>query len=716
MRLLTNCLALLTWARVPKPGVLLMGVAVLSTVAEALPYSPALQNKYDIKSAVSRATTISALEETFLQAPAEESTRENVENWITLGLFLFIIACSLIFEMAFDSTEEFLTYRGVTSLLKMLRGAYKELTILGFISLTSFATVRLGQMQRLNDTYLGVSKTEAAALREATEAGETLSPPTHLTEVFEEIHVLIFIIMFLFILAAAVFTLVGYRLLRKYEYFDAKTETDLRNDVTMLQTSADVSEQHVNESLIYWGLRQRFIYPSIPLVPRPRERETGYPQFSFSDYISYCFGETLTGMVELPPSILIISFFIVLLLRPALDLSGREIIVFMILMAFALLGMTALAMMYTRYINEKLQPHSAKLREFFGEKRASSDQMRQAIAAPIDDRPFAVVRSTLPWRRVSNRAATLFPFGKPLYFRRLTQLLLFSHAVYTAVLLTLVTTVSQGSAFVWLAHGWWSYPLTFIPLLVSLFIWGKFLPTYSITYSVDMLASYDVIRSVEARQDAAVLEKDHRYLVFMMHEAEKLEQGKKVQIQRILSQYDQLPKEAKRSIESTFRALASSPEKFPTATVPGVVTKKDVKEVLRCLNIQTGTKDDATLFLNEWFDAVDDTGSGYVNFDKFKALIMLLGNFGVKPDMYQRFQEERLQKLFRSLDADQDNRISEEELRQALHGITPPVSKRDVDLLFKRMSKTGTDIAFEDLRNWAQKTQTRVTGPVPVYR
>nr|CEL69178.1 TPA: EF hand domain-containing protein [Neospora caninum Liverpool] len=288
--------------------------------------------------------------------------------------------------MAFDTTEEFLAHRGMTPLLKMLRGAYKELTILGFISLTVFATVRLGQMQKLNDKYLGVSKTEAAALREAEEAGENLSPPTHLTEVFEEIHILIFTIMSLFILAAAAFTVVGYRLLRKYEYMDAKTETDLRNDVTLLQTSGDISELHVNESLTYWGLRQRFFHPTILMVPRPREREIGYPQFSFSDYISYCFGDTLAGMVELPPSILILSFLIVLLLRPALDLSGREIIVFMVLVAFALLGMTVLAVMYVRYVNEKLRPDSARLRAFFGEARASSDQMQQAIAAPIDDR------------------------------------------------------------------------------------------------------------------------------------------------------------------------------------------------------------------------------------------------------------------------------------------------------------------------------------------
>ncbi|PFH35889.1 EF hand domain-containing protein [Besnoitia besnoiti] len=371
-------------AKAAKPAALLLAIVLSCALTEALPYSRSRQHHRDPHYEANRTAMIQALEGTFSQA-STESTRESVENWLIIGLFLFITACSLIFELVFDTTEEFLERTGMKPLLKMLHGAYKELTILGFITLTLFAAVRLGQMQKVNDQYLGVSEIEAAALRESEEAGESTSPPTHLTEVFEEVHILIFVVMSLFILAAAVITLSGYRLLRKYEYMDAKSETDLRNDVTTLQTTGGVREQHVDESLEYWALRERFLHPTIPLIPRPRARETGYPQFSFSSYISSVYGDIVSQMVELPPSVIITSFLIILLLRPALDLKGREVIAFMILVAFALLGMTTLAMVYIRYVNDKLRPDAATLRAFFGEGRASSDQNRQALTAPIDE-------------------------------------------------------------------------------------------------------------------------------------------------------------------------------------------------------------------------------------------------------------------------------------------------------------------------------------------
>ncbi|PHJ25766.1 ef hand domain-containing protein [Cystoisospora suis] len=288
--------------------------------------------------------------------------------------------------MAFDSIEEFFERRGMTSLTKMLRGAYKELTILGFISLTLFAVVRSGQMQRVNDKYLGVSHTELAAIHEAEEAGEATPPPTHLTEIFEEIHILIFVVMSIFLLSACILTARGYRLHRKHEYLDAKTETDLRNDVTMLEREGGVSEQHVEESLTYWGIRQRFLKPRIPTIPKPRARYGELPDFSFAAYISHAYGDTLTEMVELPPSILVLSFLIVLLLRPALDLAGREVIAFMILVAFALLGMTLLAYSYVRHVTGILDPDPKKLRSVFGAARVSAEQLQEALDAPVDRR------------------------------------------------------------------------------------------------------------------------------------------------------------------------------------------------------------------------------------------------------------------------------------------------------------------------------------------
>ncbi|KAL8440391.1 hypothetical protein Efla_000279 [Eimeria flavescens] len=49
--------------------------------------------------------------------------------------------------------------------------------------------------------------------------------------------------------------------------------------------------------------------------------------------------------------------------------------------------------------------------------------------------------------------------------------------------------------------------------------------------------------------------------------------------------------------------------------------------------------------------------SGYLQFDDFKAFVVLLGSLGVDPKHYPQYQRMRLGKLFEYLDVDGDRRI-----------------------------------------------------------
>lgn len=321
------------------------------------------------------------------QAAVKEETHEEfVENWVIIVLFIVIIVLSIIFETLVGFLEEYLRHRGLYKLQEMLNCAFKELTILGFISLFLYATIRLGAVRKVNDKYLGVSKTEEAAIAEAEARGEEPYPPTHLTETFETIHVLIFMIMLTFILQVSALTVVGYRTMRDLAYLDSKTEEDLRNEVKAQLDRQQPHEKRLQKALQHWGIRQRFVLAANPLMPKPRKPEPGSPHFSFSAYLIHCFGDSLATMIELPPSVLVLTLLIVVLLRPALSLPGREVIIFMIIAAFGLLFSTYLAYAFLKYADAKIRPDAGALMALFGDPNAPLEETVSALHCPIDDR------------------------------------------------------------------------------------------------------------------------------------------------------------------------------------------------------------------------------------------------------------------------------------------------------------------------------------------
>ncbi|OEH74315.1 ubiquitin carboxyl-terminal [Cyclospora cayetanensis] len=463
------------------------------------------------------------------EASKKESHEEFIENWLLTGLFIVIIISSIIFEVLVELLQECLRHRGLHKLQDMLTCAFKELTILGFISLFLYCATRLGAVRKLNDKYLGVSKTEEVAIQEAEAHGEVPYPPTHLTETFETIHVLIFMIMVAFIVQVAVLTAVGYRTMKELEYLDAKTSDDLRKDVTSLLEGGYGYKGSVRKALEHWGIKRRFISATNPLMPKPRRPEPGFPKFSFAAYLIHCFGESLSVMIELPPSILVLTLLIVVLLRPALSLPGREIIIFMVIAAFGLLLLTCLAYAFLKFADAKVRPDSGALVPLFSSQAVDPEASDKAFHCPIDDRS-SIVR-------------------QPCFL-----------------------SAEHGSRYIWWKNAYWAYPLTLVPLCVSFIFWTRLLKTFTTVFHVDFLANPTTIREVEAEQDKT-------------------------------------------------------------------------------------SEQDARTFAEDWFRIIDTTRSGYLQFDDFKAFVVLLGSLGVDPKQYPQYQKMLLGKLFESLDTDGNQRI-----------------------------------------------------------
>lgn len=59
--------------------------------------------------------------------------------------------------------------------------------------------------------------------------------------------------------------------------------------------------------------------------------------------------------------------------------------------------------------------------------------------------------------------------------------------------------------------------------------------------------------------------------------------------------------------------------------------------------------------------------SGYLNFEQFKVLVVLLSNLGVTRDKFMGIMDGRITKFFTSLDTDRDGRIVRPEVYVSLH-------------------------------------------------
>lgn len=294
-----------------------------------------------------------------------------------------IVVLSMIFELLVDGLEMLLKRCGLPEAKRMMDAAFKELTILGFITLALFSCTRLGFARKINDKYLGVSETEELAIEEAETKGEEPYPPTHLTEIFETIHVLVFIIMIIFIIEVGMLMSFGFNSMRQLQELERNAQTDLHDLVTDPYSS---SGRGVHQVLEFWGAAKRFCDQENPLIPIPRPPEPGYPAFSFASYLNKCFAYTLSDMISLPPSIIILTFFIFVLLRPALDLHGRDQIVFMSLTAATLLALTFTAFSFSKYAHQQLRPNPENIATLLLKRQPTQEDEDEALKCPIDDR------------------------------------------------------------------------------------------------------------------------------------------------------------------------------------------------------------------------------------------------------------------------------------------------------------------------------------------
>lgn len=657
----------------------------------------------------------------------EHEKHEALENWAAVILILIIIVFTASFELCTSGILKWLKKQDLQGLQNMLNAVFKELTILGFISLLLFSTVRSGIAQKLNDKVFGQTETEKVAIKEAAEKGQIPAPPTTLQELFEDVHILIFVIMVMYIVEAAILLLVGRRTIHSFAALDRQSKEELAGALSDVGSQNEgglpVITQHRQEVLVFYGLRERFLNPPISVFTKPHEKS-----FPFSNYLAANYTELLVELIELPVTSLLIVLIMTLLLRPFMILQGVSFLLFLVAIAVGLFVLTLGAWIVVHRGYRLLIPNPERIRHYLmlsGEaanssmsgknsvgSRIHSSQYTEVFRAPIDALP--VYAKTLCG--TANRIERQVPGGKLTVFRRCLQLLLFLNAVFTAVVLHDAISIVPSEIGLWWTHRLWSYPLTLGIVLVNLTCWVSLIREFMCMTCLDCQVNETMIHEVEEAMESEMLQRNVEILRVMFHNADHAHttgspERTAAEMERVALEFARLPSQTKNLVTLIFATVSRYHDRLGEPEMKGVVTKTDMREAFRLMGWTADRI--STYILTSWFDERDVNKHGLLTFTGFVQVIMLstsLGDALKDPHETRLSRRERVRALFEALDENHDDELSVIEIMKMLEGLTPPATEKEIQHLIERLSGGGSSVTFAQLMFFVES----VDPPKPV--
>lgn len=228
-----------------------------------------------------------------------ENEDESVGMKFLVGMCTFAIVTVLVlFTMFFEALKELLESSASRNMKPMISSLFGEMTILGFLNLVMYIIHTGGGLEKISGKLFG----------------HTAEGIGYLTELFETVHYLLFMIMCLFIFKVLYLLHIATNTIQEWK--------ELNRDVQNKQKVEAMRElylQHKPKPWYDWSLGQDaphrfFSFMSMRLeLIRGRSTNSQAPldnsptvewlpdNFDYSEYLSRCLGEYLAELIEMPP-------------------------------------------------------------------------------------------------------------------------------------------------------------------------------------------------------------------------------------------------------------------------------------------------------------------------------------------------------------------------------------------------------------------------------
>jgi hypothetical protein len=180
---------------------------------------------------------------------------------IDLATCIFIIVTLLILiTILFEYAQTRIIESASKAMQPVVQSLFAELTILGCLSLITFSISQAGLLSDLSELIFGSSS----------------EGKSYLTELFEQVHYMLFLVMVLFLLGVLLLVKVGHAAEVTWEKYNTIAQDDKR--MTLMAMNAAVRPRwwqlwklinywKEEEKLTFFGMRREFIHTRSPVPP-----------------------------------------------------------------------------------------------------------------------------------------------------------------------------------------------------------------------------------------------------------------------------------------------------------------------------------------------------------------------------------------------------------------------------------------------------------------
>lgn len=598
-----------------------------------------------------------------------------VDLQVTLGICVFLISLTIIFEVAKHNLE----HNVPPMMATILQAMFGELTVLGFIALCAYFMIKLGFIESMSNLIY--------------------HDPEHLLHLFEDIHFMLFFVMLVFLTQACILVLAT---LRAEEFF-MRTETMLAGSPVLEKVApADAAaapavaqmlatykaarehccnrfcicprmiwgyrEAEAKEELNYSLLRSRFIFPA--------RVEAGKPplpaEFDFSTYMRMRCVHEVAHTLHVSPMTwtAIIMFLGVILYLPVLEqqFAHMEITVHYVV------GLGWVLWLYSFIIRAKLghvlymltPPHAL----LDGPPKSFDEEAPTVglIAQKLDAPPFESLEPTsnaskherLFWRGRSGA-------GHLLFLMRFQMLL---SAIILAVTYTWLSKNPEDTYILLLA---------LFPVLDVMITSPKtILLMLVMTTSVELMKKRSDI-------DATLIEMKTEKTLKMLKMLNTLQaQAKKAQKLQKLDKKARpgIPKPKAKEIDPVQEAELRQAFELFDKDGSGSIDKQELASVMLSLGVDMTESELATLYVQ-----MDPSGDGVIDFGEFCDVMA--------PDAIPETPAQVAASVFLMLDKDGSGKITATELKESVKLVNPMVTDDDIAAAMELFDKDHTGTVTE---------------------
>lgn len=425
----------------------------------------------------------------------EEPLGPEARSWVVVTQFGVIITLSILFEVGQGALYAHFRGSEKHEYIKIFDALFKELTMLGFVGLCLMCLVKGGIMTDV--AYLIAA---AHAIPEEVHAlGEEVKEETQrrleadpvaklLCEIFEEIHVLIFVIMICFIALVTILLVTAQATQKKFRISEHMTQEQVL-DMAWDQTGVKRvwNKFHYVDTLLYRIIRREFYNP----FDGHRHRLVTPSTFDFSEYLGRCMIEFVVELIEIPPGSFLVLLVVLLgtrrlMLTPSEQLpqvfaAGSWVLFFLLVIVVAKLHgifFNCLPEASPSYTSP-LPPRASRLIGTDTRPRFCRHKLQRANN-PITSYFLGTSSPT------KQEALFWFWSNGPRFLAVSVQLLLFLQAVFLAVFFRMGAYAALSHApLIWTLSQW-------VPFFVGLFfLWPRILFYYTIATSTNLMKSHE---------------------------------------------------------------------------------------------------------------------------------------------------------------------------------------------------------------------------------